>query len=797
MKTNKYLVYGRIIAFVFLAISAKTSFSQIKISGYVIDKKTNESLIGAHVCDNVNKNGTITNGYGFFSLTLPNNSRQLKLNVSYIGYFNNERNYNFISDTTITIKLETNNVIKEVTVAASKELPIEQRNEISIISIPKRDLQMLPNLGGERDIIKAYQLMPGVQSGTEGSSGLYVRGGSPDQNLILLDDVPIYYVNHLGGFTSIFNDDAINTTKLIKGGFPAQYGSRLSSVLDVKMKDGNSKDFSSAFSIGLLTSKVLFEGPIEKDTSSYLISVRRFMYDLLTRPISRLATGNSSVGYTFWDVNVKLNRIMSAKDRLFFSAYFGDDKVGFKTNDKESADKYQAKYTEKWGNIMIATKWNHLYNHRLFGNTIASFTRYRYVNTLESESNTDGLATKGNTEFFSGISDVSFKPTWEYFISNNTSINFGVNSTYHFFKPGNVINYSEQQGEAIIDQKQIKNLGALETAVYFENQFKLNVGLSLNLGLRYANYFVEGSQFHSLEPRISAGYLFYKIRINASYAKMQQNIHLLTNSGLGIPVQFWVPAIKKAQPSASHQFTFGIATTIFNNYEFSAESYYKTMDDLICFKEGASYFGTESYWDDKIETNELGKSYGIELLLQRKIGKVTGWISYTWSKNTRQFNNINNGEIYPFKYDRTHDISLVLNYKLSKRVDFSATWVYGTEQAMTFATSKYYMPNISLDELNLQNIYNNGDAQEIELYSKKNSFRAEPYHRLDIGFNFRKEKPRGTRTWNISIYNLYNRKNPHYYYFSNNTTNGKGEVKIMKKSLFPILPSISYSFQFK
>lgn len=773
-------------------------FGQTKISGYVVDQATNEALINAHVWSNKNQVAQVTNGYGYFLFTINKNIDTLELFFSYTGYKQNSVLLVNLHDTVFVCRLKSDNLLHDVDVIASNNLNIEQRNQVSMVSIPQRDIQMLPTIAGERDIAKAYQLMPGAQGGYEGSSALYVRGGTPDQNLMLLDDVPIYYVNHLGGFASIFNDDAINSSKLIKGGFPSQYGGRLSSVFDVKMKEGNSKKHSSALSIGLLTSKIMFEGPLKKDTSSYLISVRRFMYDLLTMPVTKLATGNTSLGYTFWDTNLKWNYKFSDKNRLFFSAYVGDDKIFFKNDEDNAEQKFKAKYSEKWGNIMSALRWNHVFSGNVFGNFITSFTRYRYLNTLNCNSTENNENTESLSSFYSSISDVSFNPKIEWYLSNYHKLVMGGVATAHFFKPGINSKKSYINGLQMVNDVDKVNLQAFEHAVFIEDQFSTNNGFNGNIGIRLSGYNVNSHFYNFFEPRVMIGYTFGKSQINTSFSRTQQAIHLLVNSGAGIPIEFWVPATEKAPPSVSSQVTLGFVSSVFPNVEITVETYLKKMERLITFKEGATYFGSDKKWDEKIETNGIGKVYGAEFLLQKKQGKYTGWIAYTWSKNLRQFDGINNGNIYAYKFDRRHNVSIVSNIKISEKIDMGITWVFGSGQAITLPESKYFMPNIKLDELDLDKIYSDDMYdEEAQIYSGVSNYRTKPYHRLDIGFNFRKEKHRGTRTWSLSVYNVYNQANPFYYFLSTGTKNGVGKVSVMQKSLFPIMPSVSYSFRFK
>ena len=788
------------LIFLFFILNSSIIFSQkITISGSIIDNETGEKLINATIYNKNTGKGTLSNNYGFYSLSVSKDQPTL-LMVSYLGYQLIKKDLTITESSKINFYLHPENLLEEVIITSTKEKPIEKRNEMSTVSIPVKEIEMLPALGGESDILKAIQLMPGVQSGSEGSSGLYVRGGSPDQNLILLDDVPLYYVNHLGGFVSTFNTDAINNVKLIKGGFPAQYGSRLSSILDIRMKDGNLKEFHGKAMIGMVASKLSIEGPIKKDTSSYIISYRRMLYDLITQPLSKLVTDGGGIGYHFYDFNAKISHRFSDKNRIFLSVYLGDDQFNVNYKQKDNGGKLKVKNKLKWGNNLVAFRWNHTYTHKLFSNVTIAYTRYRFLTEFSNKDTQDNENSKLFKSFKSGIYDTSAKIDFEYFASTNYKLKFGLSSIYHKFRPGvNKIN-REEDGSATIDTIfGNKDIYAFENAAYIENELKVGNRFSANLGLRATSYSVNQNSYYSLEPRVLLNYLITdNMSFKASYATMQQNVHLLTSSGVGFPRDLWVPATTKTIPEQSQQFAFGMAKSIEGGvYEFSVESYYKKMQELITYKEGATYISSSTNWEDIVETKGKGESYGLEFLIQKKEGKSTGWIAYTYSKSTRQFENINKGKVYPFKYDRRHDFSVVFNHKLKKNIDFSATWVYGSGNPITLAIGKYIVPdnpnNLPINSTNFQDF-----ASEIDIYGEKNSFRMRAFHRLDIGINFRKQKKRGTRTWNVSIFNLYNRKNPYYYFFDykDSDNDASNELVLKQQSLFPIMPSISYSFQF-
>lgn len=781
--------------FIFLALCALSLQAQkIHLSGYISDAQNNERIINAYVIEKNNQLAAISNDYGFFSLALPLTNKAYCLVVSNIAYKADTLWLTVSADTSLQIKLQPGRFLAEVEVSGSKPEPIAKRNEISTVSVPMRQIELLPAFGGERDIIKAYQLMPGVQSGNEGSSGLHVRGGSPDQNLILIDGAPVYYVNHLAGFVSVFNNDALKSTKLYKGGFPARYSGRLSSVLDVRMKDGDNQKFGGSASIGLLSAKVMVEGPIQNGKSSYLFSYRRMLYDLLMRPISKLTTKNTSAGYNFQDLNLKLNHTFSDKDRLYLSLYYGDDRLKIKFKDKELGTKTNSQYARNWGNLLGALRWNHIFNNKLFSNLSASYTRYRFHTGIDfNMTDPDKETQENSSDFYSGIADYGLNADFEYYVSSFYKLRFGAMTTMHCFRPSVSQRLAKINGNNVVnDKKDGVTIHAAEAGVYTENEFNFSKIIA-NVGCRYDIYKPDHETHHYVEPRLLLKYLVSEEHsVQLSYARMHQNMHLMSSANLGLPVDFWLPALDKAVPPTSHQYVVAYSGTIANDFELSVEAFYKRMDNLSTFKEGASYFSTNDSWLDKMEVGGKGKVYGIDVLLQKSFGLISGWLGYTFMKNTRQFAHINAGKAYPYKYDRTHDINLVLNYKFADNIDFSVTWVYGTGQALTLPVAKYYLPYPVDMYADIEHPYYN----QVYVYTDKNAFRAAPYHRMDIGINFRKEKPWGERVWNLSIYNLYNRRNPYMYYIRSSDGVDSNKPALYQQSLFPFIPSVSYSVKF-
>jgi hypothetical protein len=781
------------------------------ISGYVKDSESGEELISANVFDYQSKNGTVTNTYGFFSLSLDKDS--VLLEVSYIGYETRSFSLYLEKDTQLNVDLSSSIQLEEVEISAERSKRIEEQSQMSLVEVPITQIKKIPALLGEVDVLKALQLLPGVQSGGEGQNGLYVRGGSPDQNLILLDGVPVYNASHLFGFFSVFNADAIKNVTLIKGGFPARYGGRLSSIIDISMKEGNMKSYHGAASIGLISSKLMIEGPIVKDKSSFAFSGRRTYIDLLARPIIRNALDNGQgssglFGYYFYDLNAKVNWRFSDKDRVFLSVYSGKDPFSFEYTDV-TPDVLESNLstTLEWGNLTTALRWNHVLSPKLFSNTTLTYSQYDFgtgigvaaVDFVE-ENNTDISTTYG-----SGINDYAMKIDFDYLPSPNHFIRFGANAIHHTFYPGEtqlVFNVSSQDAAFQIDTTLGQSdVNSWEMAAYVEDDMKIGNFLKLNLGLHYSLYFVDDQNYQSIQPRVSANFrLPGDIALKASYATMQQYLQFLTSESIGLPWDQWLPTTSKIKPQQSWQAAIGLAKTFRDKYEVSIEGYYKEMQNVTAFKEGSGQFSLLP-WEELI-TQGQGKSYGGEIFLQKKTGRFTGWLGYTLSWTTRQFDDKNGGKWYPYKYDRRHDISVVASYKILDNLDISATWVYGTGNSYTLANSSfysYYYPELPYNpELEIIGPYYFSDSQT---FKDRNAFRMPAYHRFDIGLDFHINRKKHKSTWSLGAYNAYNRSNP---FFLNLETeyryNDEGEQvlqSVLKQySLFPIIPSIAYRIEF-
>jgi hypothetical protein len=791
---------SKLSTFFILFFLTQLAFSQtFTIRGFVTDQTNGERLLNANVYEQKILRGTITNNFGFYSLTLPKGTYSIA--CSFVGYQTQLLDLNLQKDTIIDFKLATIADLDEVTVVGQNVESKLTSTQMSRVDIQMDKVQSLPAFLGEADVIKTIQLLPGVQSGTEGTSGLYVRGGGPDQNLILLDDVPVYNAEHLFGFFSVFNPDAIKSVSFYKGGFPARFGGRLSSVLDIRMKDGNEKALHGNFSIGLISSKINLEGPLVKDKTTFNFSARRTYADLLAQPfILASSNGNDVGGYFFHDLNLKITHKFSDRSRVYLSGYTGRDKAYYRSNSKYTYTYNDNDNTLGWGNITTALRWNYIFSNKLFANTTLTYSRYSF-NVLESKIENNLTTEKKEAEFGlnykSGIEDFGLKMDFDYFPAPNHRVKFGGSIIDHTFKPGILaFNESDQESTSRIDTAfGNPNIRAQEMYAYIEDNFDLNARLSVNVGLHSSGFLVDDTFYASLQPRVSARFMASdRLSLKAAYSKMSQNIHLLSSSTINLPTDLWLPTTKKVKPQTSHQFALGGVYKVNSSIDFSIEGFYKSMTNLLEYKEGASFVGATTRWEDKVELGK-GWSYGAEFLLEKTIGKTTGWIGYTWSKAERQFENLNWGQKFYARYDRRHDVSFVMTHRFSKRFDMGLTWVYGTGNAVT-------LPTHNVNAVNIPDIrqYQYPFLQDYQYFGQRNNYRMPSYHRMDVGFNFHKQKKHGIRTWNLSFYNAYSRQNPFFLYFDSTSEeefNQTGKSRSLKQmSLFPIIPSISYSYKF-
>ena len=770
------------------------SFSQqFTISGYVKEESTGESLFGTNVYIKENLKGTTTNQYGFYSLTVPDTS--FTLVFSFIGFQLQEFPVKLNKNIRININLKSNAIeAKEVTINAEKEDRNIQSSEMGRQTLDIEKIKTLPAFLGEVDILKSIQLLPGVSSAGEGNSGFYVRGGGPDQNLILLDEANVYNASHLFGFFSVFNADAIQNVTLTKGNMPANYGGRLSSVLDIQMKEGNNKRMGMQGGIGFVSSRFTIEGPIKKDTGSFIVSARRTFIDLFFgEPFVKKGSSISGNKYFFYDLNAKVNYRLSNKDRIFLSGYFGRDVFNFKSPDSEFFVKVP------WGNATATARWNHLFTDRLFLNSSLIYTNYKF----EFEGGQNDFSFK----LFSGITDYNLKEDFTWLPNVNHTVKFGGQYIFHVFVPSNA---TAKAGEVSFDIGKILRQYAHDAAVYINDEYEINEKWLVNGGLRftlfqqvgpferYVNDPISGEATDTLhysqgqnvktythaEPRLALRYSINHLSsFKASVSQNYQYIHLASLSSISLPTDTWIPSSDKVKPQSSIQYALGYFRNYNNNtYESSVELYYKSMQNQIEYEEGFLPENTVNSNLDNYFVAGKGWSYGAEFFLKKNKGKFNGWIGYTLAWTKRKFPDLNNGKVFFPKYDRRHDVSLVLSFDISKRWTLGATWVYATGNLNTFPERVF--------------VLSNGDILE-DYGGQRNNYRLAPYHRMDVSATLKgKPHKRYESSWNFAIFNVYNRYNPYIIYFDKTYSADKITIQAKQISLFPLIPSVTYNFKF-
>lgn len=767
------------------------------LSGYVKEAGSKELLLGVTIYTSDKAAGTVSNNFGYYALQLSAGTHTVI--YSFVGYTSITREVTVSTDKVLSIELASaDSEIGEVLVKASKtQNKVSEQVRMSTIDIPIKTIKDIPALLGEKDVLKVLQLLPGVQSGSEGQSGLYVRGGGPDQNLIILDGATVYNAQHLFGFFSLFNGDALRSVELIKGGFPARYGGRLSSVIDMSMKDGNKEKYTGEMGVGLISSRGTLEGPFANGKGSFIVSGRRTYIDALVQPIVLAVNNGNAAGYYFYDLNAKVNYEINAKNRVYLSGYFGRDKFYLNEQDEFDGQEYKNKVRFGWGNATGTARWNRVINPKLFSNTSLIYSFYELAITAEEEQNDRNVFS---LRYGSGIEDYGLKQDFDWYANNSHLVRFGGVITHHTFTPDALVLKDEFFGENLDRETKYRSI---ETGLYIEDEWKISRRLKSLYGVRLSTFTSNEKTYVNPEPRVAFSYnLKQDLALKASYATMNQYIHLLSTSGVGLPTDLWVPATDKVRPQSSQQVALGLAKD-FNkqNFSLTVEGYYKTMNNIIGYKEGASFLaiqtdgadGAEAIsWEDNVTSGD-GESYGAEFLVQRKQGKLTGWVGYTLSHTTHQFDELNNGKRFFARYDRRHDISVVAQYKIKENMTLSATWVYGTGNAITLPISTYQAGTLgSRSTLSQFDFFRPGTE-----YTDRNDFRMRAYHRADIGLQVSKEKKRGVRTWEFSAYNLYNRRNPFYYTIGSKDRFDPDSKQVLKQiSLFPVLPSVSWNYKF-
>jgi len=774
------------------------------VSGFVVDAESSESLIGATIYAPEMLVGTTTNRYGFFSITVPTDS--VRLIISYVGYLPRT------IDLVLTEDIQTNfeltpelTTLDDLEVTAVGESAVEAI-QMSQIKLPVETIRALPVLAGETDIFKTLQLLPGVQSGREGTAGLYIRGGTPDQNLILLDGVPIYNPSHLYGFLSIFNSDAIKDVTLIKGGIPARYGGRLSSVVDITMEEGNLREFEGTASIGLIGSSFTLQGPIKKDKASFIVAARRTYLDLLVYPF---LDENDKAGYYFYDASAKINYIISDQDRVYLSFYAGSDRSYTRERWNQDFDNIQneAKGNLGWRNLSTTMRWNRVWSGKVFSNTLIGYTHYRIgtrvsdqYHQLDDRSN---IFSFYRDSFLSGISDVIGRIDFDYAPNPIHYIRFGAGSTLHAYNTGTV---SEQEfGVDIVPVDTVYHPGyrirATQIHAYIEDEIRLLPQLSLNAGIRASSFFVRDRRYDSIEPRLNARWKFSdNMAFKTSYTLTKQNSHLLpVANGLSLPLDLWVPATNQVRPQSATQMASGFAwNSPKRTYEVTVEGFYKWMNSLIEYSEGARTSGISGdFWETQVETGK-GWSYGGELFVRKSKGRLTGWIGYSLTKTQRKFPELNGGRVFPFRFDRLHDLSATAIWKLSPSVDLSAVWVYGTGQAVWLPVGQFY--GYRHDPARTEDFFDDPHSRVVRAYGERNSVRTSAYHRLDLSVQFKRQRSWAHRILSFGVYNAYARKNAFLLQVEkayDQVSNDELNYFIFKEvSAFPIIPFVRYRLEF-
>ena len=784
-----------------LLLSQVSQAQKFTLSGYISDAGSGEELIGATVFVKKLSSGTTANLYGFYSLTLEQGTYEIT--YSFVGYESITENITLDKDVKRNIELSTKSeLLKEVVVKGEREDANLKEVQMSVEKVEMKTIEKIPQFMGEADVVRSIQLLPGVTSVGEGAPGFNVRGGNIDQNLLLLDEAPVYNSSHLFGFFSVFNPDAVKDVQLYKGGIPARYGGRLSSVMDVRQREGNSKKFKMNGGLGTVSSRLTLEGPIIKDKMSFLVSGRRSYADVFLLFDEELKDTKAF----FYDLNAKLNYTINDKNRLFLSTYLGRDVFGF-----------GQVFENDWGNKTASLRWNHLFSEKLFSNFTAIYADYGY--SLAAQFGESGF------DWSSNIYNYNLKADFTYYLNPNNTLEFGVNGLFYTFKPGRAEGTGD---EAIIDVIEVPTENAFEPAIYIGNEQKIGARLTLQYGLRYSHFYNMGGvineyqygtpteredilsskdyndfevteDYGGIEPRFGANYqLTSESSLKFSYNRMRQYIHLVSNTTAATPIDVWKPAGRYVQPGTADQIALGYYQNFNkNNYKFSVEGYYKTMNDLLDYRDGA-----ELLLNENVETEFLtgdGRAYGAELMLKKTKGKLTGWISYTLSRTERQvkpvdigeitIDGINDGDWYSANWDKPHDVSLVAVYDLNKRWDFGLNFIYSTGRPITYPESRF--------------IY---DDKVVPYYAERNSNRVPDTHRLDVSATYTPKKNESRKwqsSWIFSVYNVYGRRNPYSIYFRNlpvesvTDVSNRNTTQAYQLSIIGIpVPSVTYNFTF-
>lgn len=778
-----------ILLFSLVCLSTLLSAQVYTISGFVKEGVSEETLPGAVLSVGENNRFAISNNYGFYSLSLPGG--HYIIYTSYAGMVTDTMQIQLDANITRNIFLRSP-VSEEIIVAAKTDKNLEKEVQMSAHIVNINAVKEIPALLGEKDVLKVLQLLPGVQRGSEGSAGLFVRGGSSDQNLIILDDAIVYNASHLFGFMSVFDGDAIKNVELIKGGFPARYGGRLSSVVNVTMKDGNKESYHGNVSVGLISSKATFEGPINKSKSSFIVTARRSYADLIARPFMKK---DFIGGYYFYDLTAKANFELDERNKLYISTYFGKDKYSAKTEQNNHWNKFNF----LWGNATATVRWNHIYSPKTFSNLSLIYSNYNLKSLSTDKLDTFFYMAKYNSQ----IRDWSAKYDLEWYANPSHTVRTGIKATAHTFRPDAI---TVKHSTEALNAQDVMTFNYPEINAYAEDEWKANSVLALNIGMRVNAFHTNSKTYFNAEPRMSSRILLSRTSsVKVSYSMMNQYIHLLSHTGVGMATDLWVPSTDRLKPQQSNQFAAGFVKALpAKKLEITVEGYYKRMNHILNYREGASFLKiTETDKIEKISFDEnvitgKGIAYGAELMTEKKEGRFTGWVSFTLSWVKHSFDDIKGGAWFYPVYDRRHNLSIVGFYQLRPGIKLNALFSLASGNPIRIPTQGVFLPRIQFSGQILQ--YAEDFRDEVSNYSQRGQYRSEVYHRLDVGIQFSKKKRRGERMWEISIYNVYNRQNPFFYSAESEDELNYGIVnkayKLYKYTVFPLIPSVSYNYKF-
>lgn len=807
-------------------IILKKKPKQVVISGFVRDKTSSESLIGASVYELATQKGAATNSYGFFSVTLL--PGDINLSVSYIGYKNNVFSFNGLgNDTTLLIELEPGAALQEIVVVAPNQEnhPILS-SQMGKVEINQQTIRAMPVMFGEADIIKTLQQTPGVAVGTEGFSGMYVRGGGVDENLFLIDGNPVYQVSHVGGIFSSFNSEAIRGMDFYKAGFPSRYGGRLSSVVDIHTKEGNMKEYHGNISLGLISGNISLEGPIVKDRTSFAAALRRTWLDVLTAPGFAIANSitkkngeKNNARYAFHDLNVKLNHRFNDRSRMFFSLYSGNDVLKGKNDfysTREDSDPFRDRndVSLRWGNLLATLGWTYVFNNQLFGKISGVYTQYRSKmknsqhNTFGEKESEDYKDRYMETSSVTGIMDAGVRSQFDYFPSSSHHVRFGGDLMIHRFRPEysktRSVDNTESNPSDIGAVFGNELLWARELSAFVEDDWRISDYFRINGGVRYSIFDIDHKAYMGFEPRFSTRWLLGKdLSLKASYARMHQYVHLVSNNYINLPTDSWMPVTQRLKPLVSDQFSLGAYYDLKNDwgsFDISLEGYYKKMNNLLEYRDGYTFLPSFSSWEEKMAIGK-GQSYGGEIMIRKQTGRLTGWVGYTLSWSDRKFDELNEGKRFPSKYDNRHKLNIVTMYKITPKVELSAAWMYATGNRMTLSLESYEGMLRDPSDSWTDEPSQYSDFQVIDYYTKRNNYQLAAYHRLDLGINIYRPKKKGRMgIWNISIYNVYSRMNPFMVYKSDKGVKVNNSYKYIPCfktiGIMPVIPSVTYTYKF-